>query len=92
VFTGCSHAGVVNVTKHAIATVENAALHAVMGGYHLADAEPPALEATVRDLVALNPAIVLPGHCSGWRVKYALEKELPGRLAPSTVGTKFNFI
>jgi 7,8-dihydropterin-6-yl-methyl-4-(beta-D-ribofuranosyl)aminobenzene 5'-phosphate synthase len=63
-----------------------------MGGFHLADAEPPQIEQTVQDLKALDPQIMLPGHCSGWKVKYQIEKEMPGRMAPSTVGTKFTFV
>jgi 7,8-dihydropterin-6-yl-methyl-4-(beta-D-ribofuranosyl)aminobenzene 5'-phosphate synthase len=63
-----------------------------MGGYHLADADPLQIEQTVKDLKALDPQIMLPGHCSGWKVKYQIEREMPGRLAPSTVGTKFSFV
>jgi len=90
-FTGCSHAGVVNASRHAVELGKGSPLYAVVGGYHLADAEVAQMEATVRDLKALNPSILVPGHCSGWRVKRLIENETAGWLAPSTVGTKLTF-
>lgn len=90
-FTGCSHAGVVNASKHAVELGKGAPLYAVVGGYHLADAETPQMEETVKHLKALDVKVLVPGHCSGWRVKMMIENEKPGWLAPSTVGTKFIF-
>lgn len=46
---------------------------------------------TVEDFKELKPKVLVPGHCSGWRVKHEIEKEMPGTLAPCTVGTKFKF-
>ena len=89
VFTGCSHAGVVNVCKHAVELGRGAPLFCVVGGYHLVGVEEWQITQTVADLKKLDPKILMPGHCSGWRVKYEINKEMPGRLAPSTVGTKF---
>lgn len=91
VFTGCSHAGVVNVVKHALQLGGTAKLHAVIGGYHLVGPNEAWVKETVADLRDLNPDILMPGHCSGWRAKVEIEKMMPGKLAPSTVGTKFSF-
>lgn len=90
-FTGCSHAGVVNASRHAIELGKGAPLYAVIGGYHLADAEPTMIEQSIRDLKALDPKVLLPGHCTGWRAKYKIGEEMPGRLAPCVVGTKYMF-
>ena len=90
-FTGCSHAGVINASKHAVELGGGSPLYAVVGGFHLADAEAPQLHETVQDFKALFPKLLLPGHCSGWRVKCKIEQEMPGCLAPLTVGTKFTF-
>jgi 7,8-dihydropterin-6-yl-methyl-4-(beta-D-ribofuranosyl)aminobenzene 5'-phosphate synthase len=89
VFTGCSHAGVVNVSRHAAEVGGGVPLYAVMGGFHLVGVEDQVIVDTVEDLKKLQPKLLLPGHCSGWRVKYQINKEIPGSLAPSTVGTKF---
>ncbi|KIX93274.1 uncharacterized protein Z520_10917 [Fonsecaea multimorphosa CBS 102226] len=90
VFTGCSHAGVVNVVKNALQLAGGSLpLLAVVGGYHLVGPNEAFIKDTVADLKALNPRILMPGHCSGWRAKYEIEMAMPGRLAPSTVGTQF---
>ncbi|WEW59086.1 MBL fold metallo-hydrolase [Emydomyces testavorans] len=92
IFTGCSHAGVVNASRHAVDLVgRDVPVYAIFGGYHLATSEDAQVHATVRDLKALEPRILLPGHCSGWRVKYEIEKEMPGRLIPPSVGAKLAF-
>jgi len=92
VFTGCSHGGVVNAAKSALELTRNAVpLYAIIGGYHLANSADEIVAKTVQDLVKLDPQILLPGHCSGWRVKHEIETAMPTRLCPCTVGTKFVF-
>ncbi|KAJ5162268.1 hypothetical protein N7492_007660 [Penicillium capsulatum] len=92
VFTGCSHAGVVNASKHALELVgRDTPLHAVVGGFHLSMSEEAQVQSTVSDLKRLDPAVLLPGHCSGWRSKFAIEKAMPGTLVPCTVGVKIAF-
>lgn len=90
-FTGCSHAGVVNASRHAVELPPpGTPLYAVMGGYHLADAEPEKIADTVADLKALDPKMLLAGHCTGWRAKFEVERQMPGgRLVPSFVGSRF---
>ena len=89
-FTGCSHAGVVNASKHSVELAHGTPLYAVMGGFHLADAEPETVSSTVADLKALDPKMLLAGHCTGWRAKFEIEKQIPGgRLVPSFVGSRF---
>lgn len=91
-FTGCSHGGVVNAALHAKKLMNGEVpLYAVVGGYHLVGEQEANVKSTVRDLKALEPKVLLPGHCSGWRVKVEIEKELPGRLIPSSVGARFEF-
>ncbi|KAF2815196.1 metallo-beta-lactamase superfamily protein [Mytilinidion resinicola] len=89
VFTGCSHAGAINASKHAVALGNGAPLYAVVGGYHLADAEPAQIQATVDAFAALDAKILIPGHCSGWRVKQEIERKMPGVLVPGFVGCKY---
>jgi 7,8-dihydropterin-6-yl-methyl-4-(beta-D-ribofuranosyl)aminobenzene 5'-phosphate synthase len=92
VFTGCSHAGVVNTTKNALDLIGNdVPLHAVVGGFHLAMSDDVQIQSTVADLKRLDPAVLMPGHCSGWRAKFAIEKSMPGTLVPCTVGIKITF-
>ncbi|KAI0884783.1 Metallo-hydrolase/oxidoreductase [Annulohypoxylon maeteangense] len=92
VFTGCSHAGVVNVSRHAMELGGGVPLYTVVGGYHLADGAPEKLQKSLEDLKALEPKVLMPGHCTGWRFKVAIEKEMPGCMAPIFGGTKYELI
>ena len=49
------------------------------------------IDETVRDLAELvDPAVVAPGHCTGWRAKAALAARFgPDRYGPSVVGTTY---
>ena len=49
------------------------------------------IDDTVRDLLErIDPRVVAPGHCSGWRAKAALADTFaPGRYAPSVVGARY---
>lgn len=90
-FTACSHAGVVNAARHAVNLLGDVPLHGVVGGFHLATSEHDQMESTIKDLKRLDPAVLLPGHCTGWRAKFAIEKHMPGALVPCTVGIKITF-
>ncbi|KAK7941269.1 uncharacterized protein PG986_013656 [Apiospora aurea] len=93
VFTGCSHAGVVNVSRHAVRLGGgDVPLYSVVGGYHLADASNEKMDKSMRDLKALKPEILMPGHCTGWRFKVRIENEMPGHMAPIFGGTKYELI
>ncbi|QIW99306.1 hypothetical protein AMS68_004824 [Peltaster fructicola] len=89
VFTGCAHAGVVNSARYAVDLGQGTPLYAVVGGFHLADAQPEVIDDTVRDLEALEPQLLLPGHCTGWRAKFALQSKMPGRIVPCFVGSGY---
>jgi 7,8-dihydropterin-6-yl-methyl-4-(beta-D-ribofuranosyl)aminobenzene 5'-phosphate synthase len=89
VFTGCSHAGVVNVSRHARDLGRGVPLFAVVGGYHLADAVPDKLEQSMLDLKALGPKVLMPGHCTGWRFHVKIEEHIPGCTVPLFGGTKY---
>ena len=90
-FTACSHAGVVNCARHAVEVLDDVPLHAIVGGFHLATSEVSQMESTVRDLKRLDPAVILPGHCTGWRAKFAIERHMPGAMVPCSVGMRVKF-
>jgi len=92
IITGCGHAGVVNTTRYAQALTGVERLCAVMGGFHLSGPVfEPIIGRTCADLAALDPAIVVPGHCTGWRGQHALARAFGERYVPSCVGTRFDF-
>jgi len=93
VLSACSHAGIVNACLGARNAFPETPVDVVLGGYHLAGkVMEDRIDDTVRDLEALvQPRIVAPGHCTGWRAKSALANAFaPGRFAASVVGSAFD--
>ncbi|KAL2866992.1 cytochrome P450 [Aspergillus lucknowensis] len=85
--TGCSHAGVVNCTQYALELAgRTVPLHAVVGGFHLATSDTMQMESSIKGLLKMDPAVLLPGHCTGWRAKFTIEKQRPGMLVPCSKG------
>lgn len=92
VFSACSHAGIVNVLRHARACFPDAKLHAVMGGFHLAGSTEAAIPETVRDLGTFGLDLIIPAHCTGWRAVNALERAYgEATVVPCAVGKRFRF-
>jgi 7,8-dihydropterin-6-yl-methyl-4-(beta-D-ribofuranosyl)aminobenzene 5'-phosphate synthase len=92
VLSACSHAGIVNVCLAAQRQFPGVPIDVVVGGYHLAGtAMERRIPVTVDDLDRLiNPRVVAPAHCTGWRAAHALaERFSPGRFAPSAVGSRY---
>jgi 7,8-dihydropterin-6-yl-methyl-4-(beta-D-ribofuranosyl)aminobenzene 5'-phosphate synthase len=90
VITGCGHAGVVNIVRHAMRLTGVARVHAVIGGFHLTGPGfEPVIEPTVAALTELAPALVVPGHCTGWRAQHALARALPDAWVQTSVGTSY---
>jgi 7,8-dihydropterin-6-yl-methyl-4-(beta-D-ribofuranosyl)aminobenzene 5'-phosphate synthase len=91
VFTACSHAGVVNVLKHARASFPDVPLHAVLGGLHLVGTNERIIPDTVEALRAFDLAVIAPGHCTGWRATVALANAFGERVVPLAVGKRISF-
>lgn len=90
VLTGCGHAGVVNIVRHAQRLTGVPTLHALLGGLHLSGpAFEPIIAPTVDALTALHPELVVPGHCTGWRAQHALAAALPDAWVPSSAGSRY---
>jgi 7,8-dihydropterin-6-yl-methyl-4-(beta-D-ribofuranosyl)aminobenzene 5'-phosphate synthase len=90
VLTGCGHAGIVNIVRHAKRLTGVSTVYAVLGGFHLSGGLfeqiiPP----TVAALAAEEPEVVVPAHCTGWKAQLALAAGLPGAFRPNSVGSRF---
>jgi 7,8-dihydropterin-6-yl-methyl-4-(beta-D-ribofuranosyl)aminobenzene 5'-phosphate synthase len=91
VFSACSHAGIVNVCKHARATFPDIPIHCVMGGLHLSGPNEAIIPQTVADLADFGIKVIAAGHCTGWRAMTALSNAFGSALAPTAVGKQFTF-
>jgi len=89
VLTGCGHAGIVNIVRYARRLTGVSKVAAVVGGFHLSGpAFEPVIDSTVAALAELQPEVVLPAHCTGWRANYALAARLPDAYIPNSVGSR----
>jgi 7,8-dihydropterin-6-yl-methyl-4-(beta-D-ribofuranosyl)aminobenzene 5'-phosphate synthase len=91
VLSACSHAGIVNVLRHARATFPEIPIHAVMGGLHLSGPNEEIIPQTVAGLAEFGLKTIAAGHCTGWRAMTALANAFGGALAPTAVGKQFTF-
>lgn len=92
VFTACSHAGVVNVLKHARDLFPDIPLYAVIGGLHLSGPTELLIPFTVRDLAAFGLTHIIPAHCTGWRAVNALVRAFGESVViPAAVGKGISF-
>lgn len=90
VFTACSHAGVINVLKHARELHPKHPVYALMGGFHLAGPNQPLIPATIEAMKELKIQLIAAGHCTGWRALTALATAFGDAiLDPSVVGKSF---
>ena len=89
---GCSHAGIINTIKHTQKVTETERVYAVMGGFHLTGAMfEPIIGVTIAEMKKLNPAFVVPMHCTGWKAIKQFAEEMPQQFLLNTVGTTYVF-
>ena len=91
VLTACSHAGVVNVMRHARDCFARRPLHGVIGGLHLAGANERVIPDTVAALRDFELKTIAAAHCTGWRAVNALANAFGDAVVPSSVGKRYRF-
>jgi len=91
VLSSCSHRGIVNAAKQAIAVSGVDKVHALLGGFHLGPAPMDYTKHIVSELIALNPDIVVPMHCSGENFVEAMRDLAPDRLFIGSTGAMLTF-
>jgi 7,8-dihydropterin-6-yl-methyl-4-(beta-D-ribofuranosyl)aminobenzene 5'-phosphate synthase len=90
IFTGCGHAGIVNIARYALALTGQSSVYGVFGGFHLnGPMYEPLIDRVCTDLRAMQPALVVPAHCTGWRAQHALARAFGEAYVPDCVGTQF---
>lgn len=92
VLSACSHAGIVNVLKHARASFPGVPIYCAMGGLHLSGTNERVIPQTVEAMKEFDLSVVAAGHCTGWRAMTALANTFgDGKLVPLAVGKRFTF-
>jgi 7,8-dihydropterin-6-yl-methyl-4-(beta-D-ribofuranosyl)aminobenzene 5'-phosphate synthase len=91
VLTGCGHAGVVNIARYARRLTGDQPLYGLLGGFHLSGpAFEPLIPRVLDDLGAMNPGVLVPAHCTGWRAQQAMARRFGEAFVPNSVGTSFS--
>jgi len=89
VISGCAHAGIVNTLMFAQKTTGEQKIHAVLGGFHLSG---PFFEKfhdpTIDALKKIDPDVLMPMHCTGWKAIQRFQKEFPESFILNSVGSK----
>jgi 7,8-dihydropterin-6-yl-methyl-4-(beta-D-ribofuranosyl)aminobenzene 5'-phosphate synthase len=91
VITSCGHAGLINNIRHLMKVTGVDKVHAVVGGFHLAPTKQEYIDQTVDALVALNPDVVIPMHCTGQKFTDTAAQKLPGRIVLNSSGSRYTF-
>ncbi len=90
VLSGCAHAGIINTVAYARKITGTTKVYAVMGGFHLAGKENESrIGQTVDELKKINPKLVVPSHCTGWRGMCAIANVMPNAFVWNSVGNLY---
>jgi 7,8-dihydropterin-6-yl-methyl-4-(beta-D-ribofuranosyl)aminobenzene 5'-phosphate synthase len=92
VISGCGHAGMVNISRYARRLTGEQPLHALLGGFHLnGPLFEPLIPRVLDDLALLDPQVLVPAHCTGWRAQHAMAARFGEAFVPNSIGTRFTF-
>ncbi|MBA4418873.1 MAG: MBL fold metallo-hydrolase [Syntrophus sp. (in: bacteria)] len=91
ILSGCAHSGIVNTVRHAQKITGIRKVHAVIGGFHLSNAEPETIKKTVADLKEIAPDHIIPAHCTGFEAIRLFSEEMAEQFTLNTAGTKYTF-
>jgi 7,8-dihydropterin-6-yl-methyl-4-(beta-D-ribofuranosyl)aminobenzene 5'-phosphate synthase len=89
VVLGCAHAGVVNTLDYIGDLTHGRPIYAVLGGWHLLQATPERVEATIEGLIRHGVQRVGTAHCTGMRAAALLWSRLPEHCFECAVGSVF---
>ncbi len=92
VVSACSHAGAVNVVRHARRLTGVDRVAGFIGGFHLTGGLfEPIIPPTVAAFVEMEVGHVVPGHCTGWHAVHELAHQMPEAFVQPSVGTVLRF-
>lgn len=90
IISGCAHAGIINTILYARQITQVSKVYAVIGGFHLSGKDfERRIEATVEALEEINPKLIIPSHCTGWRAIKAINEAFPEAFVFNSVGNRY---
>jgi 7,8-dihydropterin-6-yl-methyl-4-(beta-D-ribofuranosyl)aminobenzene 5'-phosphate synthase len=89
IITGCSHAGICNITEYAREVCDEKHVRDIIGGLHLLSPTPKRLQKTGKYLNRLHLNALHAGHCTSLPAKLALAEYCP--MQEINVGLKLDW-
>jgi 7,8-dihydropterin-6-yl-methyl-4-(beta-D-ribofuranosyl)aminobenzene 5'-phosphate synthase len=87
IILGCSHAGLVNIIDYVRDKTGKSNIYAIIGGTHLAFAQPEQLDATISKLKACAVQKIGVSHCTGMASALRMSQEFGDKFFFCPVGT-----
>ncbi len=91
VLTGCCHAGLMNTLMLVRNRTGGRPLRALLGGFHLVNAGERRMARTLETLRTLNPALIVPCHCTGEAAVGVLQGAFGEKVTPGAAGGMMRF-
>lgn len=91
VCVGCCHAGLINTLNYVRRVSGNDSIRAIMGGFHLLQADDQRIERTLDALRSMSPGLLVPCHCTGERAVLALKETFGDQVISCVSGMTFQF-
>jgi 7,8-dihydropterin-6-yl-methyl-4-(beta-D-ribofuranosyl)aminobenzene 5'-phosphate synthase len=92
IISGCAHAGIINTIRYAQQITGHTKVYAILGGFHLAGKEfEKRIEPTIEELKKINPELIIPTHCTGWRALISINQAFPNAFVCNSIGNIYQF-
>jgi len=91
IISGCAHAGIVNTIKHIQKVTDIYRVYGVVGGFHLTGANEINIDPTLREIKTINPDVIVPTHCTGWKAAHEFARVMPEQFILNSVGSTYIF-
>lgn len=91
VVTGCCHSGLINTLTRVRELAGDDPILAVIGGFHLLNADSERLDRTIKSLREFRPGQLIPTHCTGDGAVAALGAAFGVSVAPGKAGDTFQW-
>ena len=91
IISGCAHSGIINTVKQAQRLTGVKEIYAVLGGFHLKNADEKRIRLTINRLIEIDPEIIAPCHCTGSKAIGQIAKAFGDRCKLLGTGDVIDF-
>lgn len=77
---GCSHSGIINISRYALEVTNQDNIKYIAGGFHLINADKDRIKKTIEFFIEKKVSKISPMHCSGIKINCEARKRLPNAI------------